>query len=145
MSPVFPYPEEKRGFHSILHLRRLNKCIHCSTFRMVILASIIPSLQAQNQFEALNRQDSYFPIASHSALQDVSAIHNRAQSLSVQNASICYLHSTRSLHKIPSSSGSTTEQMRYSHISYVDNWIIKGRSHQEVAKAVNYSGNWASW
>lgn len=92
---------------------RVNKWIHCSTFSMVILASIIPSLQAQNRFEALDPQNSYFPIASHPAPQDIPAIRNGAQSLSVQNASICHLHSTRR----SSQNAQQQWQMRYSHIS----------------------------
>lgn len=62
---VFPYPEEEKkgGLHPILDPRRLNKYILCLTFRIVLLASIIQSLQVQDWFMTVNLQDLYFNIA----------------------------------------------------------------------------------
>ncbi|KAG6935254.1 hypothetical protein G0U57_015306, partial [Chelydra serpentina] len=62
-SRYFLVPKAKGGLRPILDLRNLNKYIVNLKFRMVSLATIIPSLDPGDWFAALDMKDAYFHIS----------------------------------------------------------------------------------
>lgn len=56
-------PKKKGSGQPILNLRQLNTFICKLKFRMVILASVIPCLDQNNRYIALDFPDTYFHIA----------------------------------------------------------------------------------
>nr|XP_014434504.1 uncharacterized protein LOC106732742 [Pelodiscus sinensis] len=65
-SHYFLMQKKTGGWRPILDLRRLNRYLQRRRFKMVTLATIIPSLN-HNWFAALDLQDTYFHITIHPA------------------------------------------------------------------------------
>lgn len=57
--------KKKGGWRPILDLRMLNKFIKAEKFKMVMLSTIIPALEKEDWFSALDLQDAYFSHLDH--------------------------------------------------------------------------------
>lgn len=59
------FPHIEKGWRPILNLQQFNKFVKTQHFKMVTLATIIPTLESGDCFLVLDLQDTYFHIASH--------------------------------------------------------------------------------
>lgn len=66
-SHYFLTEKKTGGWRPILDLRQLNKFIKKQKFKMVTLATIIPALEQDDWFSALDLQDAYFHVTIHPA------------------------------------------------------------------------------
>ncbi|XP_064412326.1 uncharacterized protein LOC135355709 [Latimeria chalumnae] len=137
-SRYFLIPKKSGGFRPILDLRRLNQSLRVEKFRMVSLGNLIPSLSHGDWYCALDLKDAYTHVAIRPSIpQKVPEILSQWASLSIQGAAVWSCHSTQSFYKGTICGCRPPCQQGIFVYPYLDYWLIRGNSEEEVARSLS--------
>lgn len=132
--PLISHPRVER--QPIPDLQRLNTFICHFKFRIVTLASLIPSSDSQNCFTDVCLQDAYIHISIHLAHREylrflVGSSHYQYKFLPLN---LCTGH--RIFTKCLAIMAAQPKKQRIQVYPYLNDWLIRGRSPQQVTDSV---------
>ncbi|XP_064414828.1 uncharacterized protein LOC135357146 [Latimeria chalumnae] len=136
-SRYFLIPKKSGGLWPILDLRRLNQSLRVKKFRMVSLGTLIPSLSQGDWYCALDLKDAYTHVA-------ICPSHKRFLRFTVNGCHFQYrvlpfglATAPRVFTKVLSLAAAHLRRQGIFVYPYLDDWLIRGNSEEEVARSLS--------